>query len=267
MLSSPRLRHARRLSVMFVGLLLVIGNQSASPPAAVAAPSCSAFTTKVYDLVNPATAGQALTTSTASVLAYQAVGFTANRPATRTAATKASSSVAGVHRLYRAVNKNFFYSLNAAEIARAVRYLGYVDQGIAFYAGTSSASCLTPVWSHHHPRGLHRFVSTAAESQALTAAGWKKEITQVLPREVRGLEYLHAGDHSGHPARGAFGWRHAIRPAHRLAGGQQVRTRHPLRQSHRRHRRLGHSVSRAVRPGQSCPGAAEGQDPFLRHPR
>ncbi len=140
MLSSPRLRHVRRLSVMFVGLLLVIGNQSASPPAAVAAPSCGAFTTKVYDQVNPATAASGTLRDRGErgdlpgLEGLQRPNRLGDPDRER---PRQAASIAGVHRLYRAQNENYFYSLNAAEIARGPRSLGYVDHGVAFYAGTS----------------------------------------------------------------------------------------------------------------------------------
>lgn len=169
------LRAVRRVVVVAVGLLLTITAVSARPLAAEAAPSCAAFSSKVYDEVNPATTAQILTTHAASFVGYQARGFTETRPYSLTAASVSGSSLGSVHQLYRAKNKNYFYSLDPAEIARAIKSYGYVDQGRAFYAATQDASCLKPVWSFHHPAGYHRFVTTQADQDYLSARGWRRE--------------------------------------------------------------------------------------------
>ncbi len=142
-------------------------------PSATAAPSCGAFTSKVYDQVNPRVNSQALSTTAAGYLSFQARGYTSNRPASLTASPKSGPSLKAVHRLFRPSNQNHHYSLDPAEIARAVK-LGYVDQGTAFYASTASASCLVPVRSYYKS-GRHRFVTSATEGAALVRAGWRKE--------------------------------------------------------------------------------------------
>ncbi len=176
---SPVLRRALR--PVLAGLTaasLTMAVIAAMPSVAEAAPSCGAFTSKVYDQLNPTTQSQALSASAASYATFQARGFTTNRADSVTASPKAGSSLAAVHRLYRASTKHFFYTRDTAEIARAVKNSGYQDQGTVFYAATSSASCLVPVWSYWHPRGIHRFTTSATEGAQLVKAGWRKELVR-----------------------------------------------------------------------------------------
>ena len=51
--------------------------------------------------------------------------------------------------------------------------MGYVDQGVVFYAARTNASCLVPVWGYHKA-GVHRFVTGAADRAMLSAAGWRR---------------------------------------------------------------------------------------------
>jgi hypothetical protein len=55
-----------------------------------------------------------------------------------------------------------------------VRLHGYQDQGTAFHASAGSRSCLVGVTSYAKG-GTHRYVTSAADKAALTAAGWRRE--------------------------------------------------------------------------------------------
>ena len=155
--------------------MLTITAVSALSSAAEAAPSCAASTSKVYDQVNPTTTAHGLAAFASAAVTFQSQGFTESRDSTLSAAPKMGPGLRSVHRLYRPSNKNYFYSFDYAEIARAVASAGYVDQGIAFFASTTPSSCLVPVWSFHHPRGYHRYVTKASEMNELANAGWRKE--------------------------------------------------------------------------------------------
>ena len=174
MLSPRAPRLVKSISaVVCAGALATAGVLAAAPTASAAA-SCSAFTSKIYDQTNPSTQAQALSIGVAGYVNFQAQGFTTNRPNAMSAAPKLGTGLKGVHRLYRASNKNYFYSADAAEITRAIKYSGYVDQGTAFYASGTSSSCLVPV-SSFYKSAKHRFVTSASEAAALVKAGWRKE--------------------------------------------------------------------------------------------
>ncbi|MET1007940.1 MAG: hypothetical protein ABWX96_20480, partial [Propionibacteriaceae bacterium] len=147
---------------------------TAPQPAAAAAPNCGLFTARMYDQLNPTTSAQTLSARGDQATAAYDNGFTAVRPNAISASLSAGTSVGAVHKLYQASSRNYFYSLNAAEIRTAVTRLGYQDQGVVFYAATQSSSCLVPVYSFFR-LGKHRYVTSAAERAELTTAGWKPE--------------------------------------------------------------------------------------------
>lgn len=162
-----------RIIASAVGLALVSAGGLAAVPAAAAGPSCSAFVAKIYDQVNPSTQVQSLTARGDQAVIAVNSGFTTVRPVTMTAAVGAGSKLAGVRRLYKASTKDYFYAYDKAEITR-VKKSGYVDQGIAFYAATTSASCLQRVYSLVRG-GKHRLVTTSAERTQLKRDGWSEE--------------------------------------------------------------------------------------------
>jgi hypothetical protein len=144
------------------------------PPASAAGPDCKLFAARMYDQLSPSTATQNLSARADQAGLAYSNGFTTVRPYSITSSLRSGTSIKAVHKLYRASNRNVFYSHDAAEIKKAVTKLGYRDQGTAFYAATKSASCLLSVYSFYKG-GKHRFVTSAAERKSLTAAGWKQE--------------------------------------------------------------------------------------------
>jgi hypothetical protein len=165
---------APELRIPLTALAAAIAFAFLPPSASSAAASCRAFTASVYDQVSPASQAQSLRIRPDEAVVDQAGGFTTARSSTWSAAPRSGTSLVAVRRLYRPSSKNIFYSGDAAEIRRAVTSMGYVDQGVAFYAATSPSGCLLPVWSYYRS-GKHRFVTSAAEQKQLSEQGWKRE--------------------------------------------------------------------------------------------
>lgn len=164
-------------SVPIIVLTMVLGSVAtlaATATAAAAGPDCNLFAARVYDQLNPATSAQSLSARADQAVTSYDAGFTSNRPYSVTASLRAGTFVKAVHKLYRSIDKNVFYSLDSAEIKNAVTRYGYADQGVVFHAATKSAPCLKPVYSFTKA-GKHRFVTAAAERTSLTAQGWKQE--------------------------------------------------------------------------------------------
>jgi hypothetical protein len=141
--------------------------------AGAATPSCEAFSTYALERVKPSNQASSLTLSKTQSDRDAAAGFTSLRTQTIKVAAKSGTGVKAVHRLYRPTyGGNFFYAVDEGEIAR-VKKLGYVDQGVVFYAATSSASCLMPIYGYYKG-GVHRFATTASDQAMLAKAGWTK---------------------------------------------------------------------------------------------
>lgn len=159
---------------LFLGLLLSLAaGMAATPLPARAAASCSAFSAGVYDRVNPKSAAQLLTRNASESISSVARGFTHDRGLSFRVAARDGTSLAPVHRLRQVRNGDLFYSLNAAEIARATSRYGYLDEGVAFYATTSPSDCLIPV-TDYFKSGIHRFTTSAAEAASLRANDWAR---------------------------------------------------------------------------------------------
>ncbi len=89
------------------------------------------------------------------------------------------------HRLYHPVSGDFVWITNAAERSAAVAQYGYVDQGADFAVSSVDDACLVPVV--RFARGsIHRFAVTAADQQALAAAGWVNEGVQFFAAPATG---------------------------------------------------------------------------------
>lgn len=161
------------LAMLAVVALAVISMARTAP--AAAAVSCTAFSTKLNERVNPTTTTAVLTTAT-SLTNYTSAGFTQARDLSMMVASKTGTGLSPVYRLYLSSTKNYFYTANATEAAKAVSG-GYKNEGIAFYASTTSATCLTPVSSFHKP-GKHRFAIDSTEAAYLQATGWKREMVR-----------------------------------------------------------------------------------------
>ena len=176
-----------RKSLLVLGGAAVIATLPITPMAGAATPSCEAFSTYALERVKPSNQASSLTLSKSQSDRDAAAGFTSLRYQTIKVATKAGTGIKAVHRLYRSsYGGNFFYALDEIEIAR-VKKLGYVDQGVVFYAATSSASCLMPMYGFYKG-GVHRFATTASDQAMLAKAGW-----------TRGPIRFYVGKPSGDP--------------------------------------------------------------------
>ncbi len=157
------------ISTFGLGVLVVMPT-----PADAATTICSSMSKVVYDRVNPTRQSGHLTLNRAQSDAAAGAGFTSVRDVSMLMASSSASGLAGVHRLYKASTGDYFYTPDAAKVADVVARLGYTDQGVAFFAATTAASCLTPVYSYTKS-GRHRVVVLAAERAALIAAGWHSQ--------------------------------------------------------------------------------------------
>lgn len=178
----PRVLSCCALALLsLAGALAPVCPASAAPgaPAAAAAPKakCSAFSAPVLERVNPTSGSASLTLNRSQSDKTAAAGFTSVRDTSMVAAPKAGTGLHAVHRLYRTRwGADSFYSLDPAEVTRAVK-LGFVDQGVVFYASKVALSCTVPVVSWFKG-GIHRLSTTPSDTAALAAAGWKKEFTR-----------------------------------------------------------------------------------------
>jgi hypothetical protein len=170
-----RIRGNLRALLTIVAALALVGVWSPAPPGHAATAACSAFSANVHERVHPTGHSAALTLSSRQLASFAGRGFVAKRETSMRMATKSGRGLVAVHRLYRTrYGPDFFYTASRTQIARATALRGYVDEGVAFYAATAPAPCLVPVWSYRK-NGIHRFLSSAADSAALTAAGWTRE--------------------------------------------------------------------------------------------
>lgn len=145
-----------------------------SPTTASAATVCGAMTSPVYERVNPTTQSGSFSVDRQQSGAGAADGFTSIRDTSILLAARTGPGLTAVHRLFRSTTGDYLYSVDAREIARVVRSLGYVDQGVGFYAAKKKTSCATPVY-RFDKAGRHRFVTTVADRAELKALGWRKE--------------------------------------------------------------------------------------------
>ena len=169
----------RIVSSLTLALLALSGSLVTAVPAqAASAASCSAFAKPVLERVNPTTQTASLTLNKAQSDSTVAAGFTSVRDTSMVAAPKSGKGLYPVHRLYRTrYGADSFYSVDPAEIRRAVAGAGFVDQGVVFYAAKKASSCTVPVVSWWKG-GIHRLSTTPSDTAALAAAGWKKELTR-----------------------------------------------------------------------------------------
>jgi hypothetical protein len=173
--SFARIRGNLRTLLTITGALTLVGVWSLAPPGHAAAPACSAFSANVYERVHPTGHSASLTLSRNESTSFIRRGFVAKRETSMRMATKGGRGLVAVHRLYRnRFGPDFFYTANRTAIATATARLGYVDEGVAFYAATAPAPCLVPVVSYKKD-GVHRFLTSTADQAMLAAAGWTKE--------------------------------------------------------------------------------------------
>ncbi len=170
-----RIRGNLRSRTALVAALAVSACLVHAPAAtAASAPRCGAFSSNVYERVNPSSQASTLTLSKSQSDSSAGGGFTSLRDTSMRMASGSGRSLVAVHRLYRGLHGgDYFYAATAGERSRAIGR-GYTDQGVVFYASKTSASCLTAIWSYEKG-GVHRFVNSKSDMAALKAAGWKKE--------------------------------------------------------------------------------------------
>lgn len=179
-------RACRRPLVTLVAVALVAPGLVLLAPvgtAVAAAPTCGSMDRKVLERVNPSTQVNSLTLSAKESAGTTSLGFTSVRDTSVLAASDSGKGLVAVHRLYRPSRGDFYYTRSKAEIRRVVRTMGYVDQGIVFYAAKVSKSCLVPVWSYHKG-AMHRYVTSRADKVALVASGWKKQKVRFYLRKA-----------------------------------------------------------------------------------
>jgi len=157
------------------GLVLAACLGLAATSAAAASPDCSALTSSpIFQVINPGTGANLLTPWQDEASNAAAHGYTVGNGTPFQASLGAASGLVGAHRMYNARSKDFFWTINANEIASAIRRYGYADQGINFYVAPTAASCTQPVY-RFQLGGMHRYAVSQQEQDALTAGGWSRE--------------------------------------------------------------------------------------------
>jgi len=138
-------------------------------------PNCSALiSSPVYQVINPATKANLLTSSQSEASKAAASGFTQNQGTPFYASMASATGLVGAHRMFNAKSNDSFWTISSNEIASAVTNYGYVDQGIGFYVSATTASCAQPVY-RFVSGAMHRFAVSQTDQAALTAGGWKAE--------------------------------------------------------------------------------------------
>ncbi len=168
----------RKLFLLAAALtLLVVGLPMLT--AYAADPSCSALSTDVYERVHPTKHSAALSLRSSDLAGFTDRGFRGRRETSMRMAKQPGPGLVAVHRLYR--NRpapDYLYISSPTEIERATRLLGYVDEGVVFYAARRAVECLVPL-SSYQKGGVHRYTTSNAESARLVKAGWTKDKTQL----------------------------------------------------------------------------------------
>jgi len=137
--------------------------------------ACTALTAApVFQVINPSTKANLLTSSQSEANQAAASGFTQNHGTLFYASATSATGLAGAHRMYNAKSKDYFWTINSSEVTSAKRYYGYVDQGIDFYVSPVAVGCGLPVY-RFLSGAMHRFAVSQADQAALTAGGWKPE--------------------------------------------------------------------------------------------
>jgi hypothetical protein len=136
---------------------------------------CDRFDTSVFGGTDPINQSTFLTTSPEEAADLTRRGYTYKEllGPRFMAASAPADGLLGVHRLYRAKNRDFLWSTDAEEISTQIRENDYADQGIAFYLAAEPSDCVVPV--HRYVlRGQHRLVLEGQEAH-LQRLGWKDE--------------------------------------------------------------------------------------------
>lgn len=171
-----RLRSRARIAAVTVVAIAVVAGIVVQPAIASsgrAAVDCASMTTAIYQRVNPSTSANLLTRSVNEARRAVDYGFTDNYGLPFRAAAAPGAGLASVHRLYLPGRSNFIWTMNPGEIIFA-RAVGYVDQGVNFYASSEPAPCLVPV-VRYYKNGYHRLAVGDVQGAAEQSAGWSRE--------------------------------------------------------------------------------------------
>jgi len=142
-----------------------------SPTAEAATSKCAVLTHKVHKVVDRKSSYVILTANTARVASLKKDGFR-DKGVLFTAGSRARGLVA-VRTLYNRRTRDRIYTYRSAEV-KAFTRKGYAVTGVGFYAYTSRASCLSPVY-RLTKKGAHRFAMAASYTKSLKKAGWRVE--------------------------------------------------------------------------------------------
>lgn len=147
------------------------GGPAAGPDAGDAG-ACP-FATPVYELVNPTEGAFFFTTDPAEADRFAAAGFTDRRGVAFRVAMTAGPGRGPVYRIHDPTNDDRVWTVTQSEVTSAKpKYPD--DEGVVFYAGTSLASCLVPVYGLEH-LGFHTLTVSEDERASLIQAGWTPE--------------------------------------------------------------------------------------------
>jgi hypothetical protein len=135
---------------------------------------CAALSSPVYQVINPQSQANLLTTWLNEAVSAKKHGFTQTNDAPFYASRTAADGLVAVHRLYNAGTNDFIWITDPGEISSAISKSHYADNGINFYVSSSQSSCTHPVY--RFSKGvMHRFAVSRTDRDALAASGWTSE--------------------------------------------------------------------------------------------
>ncbi|HZH13835.1 MAG TPA: metallophosphoesterase [Archangium sp.] len=143
-----------------------------------AALDCASLSAPVYHRIKPSSGDSIYTVSSSEAsTASSTYGYTEDRGVAFKAGAATATGLSPVYRLYNPTNFDHLWTIDENEKASAASQYGYtVDEGTGFYASKSSDTCLIPVYRFvSSALAKHRFATTAAERDSLSAAGWTNE--------------------------------------------------------------------------------------------
>lgn len=128
----------------------------------------------VYQIINPKTNINLLTSNKTEAENASKYGFTNDRGAIFYASKKPAKGLVPIHRLYDPKTGYYFWTANQNEVASATQKYGYKDQGVNFFAATEPATCTQPVY-RYLKGNLRRHAISQHDIKALEATGWRRE--------------------------------------------------------------------------------------------
>ena len=154
--------------------MLLAALSLATVPAQAAEPAAvSAMRSLVYQRVNPSTGASLLTPwADEARKAASSYGFTVDLGTPFTAATRATTGLSPVHRLYRSAAADFTWAVAGSASFTQARAAGYVDQGVDFYALAQPADGYSQPVSAYL-KGTNRRLALASAGQGLLTDGWR----------------------------------------------------------------------------------------------